>query len=109
MKARTWRVGPYAVRTAPGLSIVRLPCGTMVRARPNADSAASAAALGYGEDVAGMVEDHDLAHVQMCVGLGVESQSLRQAAGLPHDPRLAELEEAAVCAVTRWARAAGRA
>jgi hypothetical protein len=95
------------VQHRPGMCVTRLPCGAIVRARANADSVASARALGYGEDVAGMTRDHDYLHARLCDHLGVASHSLRQAAGLAHDGGLAALEEAAVCAVTRWGRAAG--
>jgi hypothetical protein len=95
------------VQHGPGWCITRLPCGATVRARANADSAASAQALGYGDDVAAMTRDHDYLHAVLCDRLGVPSHSLRLAAGLDHDAQLAALEEAAVCAVTRWGRAAG--
>jgi hypothetical protein len=90
------------VQHRPGMCVTRLPCGAIVRARTNRDSTASAGALGYGKDVASMTRDHDYLHARLCDHLGVASHSLRQAAGLEHDGGLAALEEAAVCAFTRW-------
>lgn len=89
------------VRTGPHWSITRLPCGATIRARPNENSPASAQALGYGHDVATMTGERDLIHAQLCDALCLPSHSLRMAAGLDHDARLAELEEAMVCAASR--------
>lgn len=95
------------VRARNGRCITRLPEGVFVRACPNGDSLASARALGYGDDVRAMCEDHDLLHARLCAALGLPSHALRMAAGLEHDPHLARLEEDAVLAVTRWANAGG--
>lgn len=103
----THHIGPYVVRTGPDWSIVRLPCGRMIRARTNADSAASAEALGYGDRVGEMCRDHDLLHCRLVDALGIPSNSLRLAAGLSHDAHLAALEEQAVCAISRLGTAAG--
>ncbi len=91
-----------------GRCIVALPGGPIVRARANADSAGSAEVLGYGGDVAAMTEAHDALHARLCDWLGLStSYSLSMAAGLETDARLAALEEGAVMAVQRFARAAG--
>lgn len=72
--------------------------------RPRADQGATARDLGYGDDVAAMCRDHDPLHAILCCALGVTSQSLRYAAGLPYDAVMHRVEEGAVCALQRMMR-----
>lgn len=99
------------IRVYPGRTEVVLLSGHVVAGVPqrNDDQAATAAELGYGTDVEGMVEDHDPLHALLCDWLGIgESFALRIAAGeLPEDHALAYLEEDAVLAVQRFMVAAG--
>ena len=88
----------YRIRLGPDWAIVQLPNGRIVRARPNADSAASAEALGFGDDVAQLTRTHDPIHAILCNLFDVPSHSLMMAAGCEHD---------AVLRVQKWARAAG--
>jgi hypothetical protein len=79
-------------------------------ARHDAEQAAMARRLGYGEDVDAMTRDHDLLHALLADMLGLPcSLSLKLAAGLANadDRQLADIEEAAVLAVQEFVRAAG--
>jgi hypothetical protein len=69
----------------------------------NAEQAATARALGYGEDVAAMVADHDPLHALLAdwIGLG-ESAAL-----FGGRPEVEAAEEAAVLAVQKYMRLAG--
>ena len=85
----------------------RFPDGTFCPAVPvlNAESQARARSLGYGEDLARMSVEHELAHTV-----------LAEAYGLPHSPALwavahgeapphnAQLEEATVLGLQRFGR-----
>lgn len=65
---------------------------------------------GYGEDVAALNADHDRLHAALCRWLGIDSQSLREAAGEalgPTERLWAALEEDAVLHTQRWLRHAG--
>lgn len=62
--------------------------------------AATAAWMGY-PDAAAMNAVHDPLHHALCGWLGVKSHSMADAAGEPHDPKLAGIEEAAVLHVQR--------
>lgn len=90
-------------------STVILPGGHVVEGRPQRtpEQAETARDLGYGDDVLGMVRDHDPLHVLLCAWLGIESNSMRAAAGLDHDSELAVIEEVAVIAVQRLMRRGG--
>lgn len=77
-----------------------------------AHQARTARRLGYGDDVAAMNADHDPLHRALCAWLGVDSLSLRGAAGEPltaAEHAQANLEEDAVLAVQRFMRHAGAA
>jgi hypothetical protein len=92
----------------PDWCLTRLPCGREVHAHPNAESPAMAERLGYGQDVAAMTRHHDALHSMLCCMLGMTaSHSLMLVAGCESDATLAALEEDAVLAVQRFARAAG--
>jgi hypothetical protein len=54
-----------------------------------------------GYSVARLNEDHDKLHAALCKWLGIASHAMLDAAGLPHDARLAEVEEVAVLSVQR--------
>jgi hypothetical protein len=94
---------------------ITLPTGEAVRGEPmdTPEYRDTARELGYGDGEAAdryaMCCDHDPLHALLCDWLGLPSHALRYAAGLAHDPRLAGLEEAAVLAVQKLTRAAGRA
>lgn len=62
--------------------------------------AETAAWMGY-PDAAAMNAAHDPLHRSLCRWLGVRSHSMACAAGEPHDPDLAAIEEAAVLHVQR--------
>lgn len=100
-----------AISVDPQGSTVMLPGGHVVIGRPHDTDAyrASAAALGYGADTLQMCREHDPLHAALCDWLGIESSySLRLAAGQPlvaTEARLAMLEEDAVMAVQKFARA----
>lgn len=89
-----------------GTTIV-LPCGLVVEGRPQDTDAyrSTAAALGYGEGPEAalrMAQHHDALHALLTAWLGIPvSFALRQAAELPVDAELAEIEEAAVLAVQK--------
>jgi hypothetical protein len=51
--------------------------------------------------------EHDAYHRALCAWLGVPSEAMKDAAGEPHDGRLAGLEEEAVLHVQRLAVAHG--
>jgi hypothetical protein len=92
-------------------SRVTLPCGAVVEGRPHqtASYRATATRLGYGSDTGAMCRDHDPLHAILCDWLGLTSQALRQAAGLPFDGEIAAAEEEAALAVQRFLRLAGAA
>lgn len=101
--------GTLVAITATG-SAIGMPCGAVIPGEPhNTDEyRATALSLGYGGDTLAMCRDHDPLHAMLCDWLGLpESYALREAAGLPTDPRLAQMEEAAVIAVQRFMRRAG--
>lgn len=84
-----------------------LPNGCEVHAHPDEESPRMARELGYGDDVAALSRSHDWLHSLLCDALGLPySYSLMLAAGCEVDKRLADLEEAAVLATQRFARAA---
>lgn len=90
-----------------GWAVTTLPNGREVHAHPNADSPRMARELGYGDDVAAMTREHDPLHAWLTDQLGMpHSVSLMGAAGCEVDAELATLEEEAVLAVQRFARAA---
>lgn len=99
------------VEVLSGGTRVTLPGGEIVYGVPlDSDKyRATARDLGYGDDTLAMCRDHDPIHAALCEWLGVPSHALREAAGLPRDAKLALLEEAAVLAVHKFMRAAGRA
>jgi hypothetical protein len=99
--------GPISFAVVPTGSRVILPTGEIIEGAPidSDDYRATARDLGYGEDTLAMCQEHDPLHARLCNWLGVESHALRHAAGLPHDARLATLEEAAVLAVQKFTRA----
>jgi hypothetical protein len=86
-----------------GWSVVKLPCGHEVHARPNERTPEMAKKLGYGEGedaVKRLTEQHDPLHARLTDWLGMPfSYSLMQAAGDPVDQHIADLEEAAVLSV----------
>lgn len=88
-----------------------LNSGRVVTGAPqqNEEQRATARELGYGEDTALMVEEHDPMHALLCDWLGLESLTLKDVAGeLPAERKaLVWLEEDAVLAVTKFMRAAG--
>lgn len=91
-----------------GTTVV-LPCGLVVEGRPHDTDAyrATAAVLGYGDDVLSMCQQHDALHAWLAEQFGLESFALREAAGLSVDPEIAVAEEAAVMALQRYMRLAG--
>ena len=94
--------GPYSVTTMPG--------GARIVAAPqdNDDYRRTALRLGYGSDTIRMCHDHDACHAWLAQALGLpESPSLRNVADGIGDTPLTWLEEDAVCAVQRYANAAG--
>lgn len=87
-----------------------LPDGTEVPAAPQDDDSyrERAAVLGYGADTASMSREHELAHVLLSYILGLpESPALRAAANDAGPSDLTGMEEDAVMAIQRFARAAG--
>jgi hypothetical protein len=87
-----------------------LPDGVEVPAAPqdNADYRSRAHALGYGQDSAAMSREHELGHVLLSYILGLpESPALRSAANNAGPSDLTGMEEDAVMALQRFARAAG--
>jgi hypothetical protein len=92
---------------------VILSCGREVNGEPqdNDEYRSTAEALGYGNDILGMCQDHDPLHVALCRWLGLEiSFSMSVAMGDVTDnptKELAALEEAAVIAVQRFAKRSG--
>lgn len=88
-------IGPDWVRTT-------LPCGSIVHARPNGDSAVMARKLGYGSDVAALTRDHDPLHAIVTDAIGLPfSFSLMRAAGQPVPDECVWLEEAAILKLQR--------
>lgn len=85
------------------------PDGAAVPASPEGtpEQAATARELGYGEDVAGMVRDHELAHTLIAEWCGLPgSPTLRRVAtGAPREDADGEWwEEALVLAFQRFVR-----
>lgn len=102
------RHGGTEVRIGPAGVVTRLPSGDVIRARPNAESAAMADRLGYGADVKALTSDHDPLHVWLANVCGLPSSAaLSAVAAHRSGDRLAALEEAAVLAVQAYCRAAG--
>src|SRR5678809_499483 len=93
------------ISVRPGRTVVILPCGKVVRGRPQgtAEQAQMARDLGYSDNVDAMVADHDPLHAMLCDWLGLPT-SITLSGG---DPELARWEEAAVLAVQRFMRRAG--
>lgn len=105
------RFGATSVSIGDAWSFVILPGGGSVPAAPHDDEhyRATAQRLGYGDDTARMCREHDALHVALCHFLGLPaSPTLSTVAGIPvGDAVLHGLEEDAVCAVTKFANAAG--
>jgi hypothetical protein len=98
-----FEVWPYGCRAI-------LPDGAEAQGAPQdtAEYRARAAALGYGGDTLSSCRDHDLLHAALCAWLGLpESPVLRHSAEGRGASDLTNLEEDAVLAVQRFARAAG--
>lgn len=72
----------------------------MIPRHAAASKEATARWMGY-PDAAAMDLEHDSLHLALCRWLGVESHSMRNAAGEPHDAMLAALEEDCVLHLQR--------
>jgi hypothetical protein len=99
---------PYRITIHQYGSTIVLPCGLIVESTPHDTDAyrATAEALGYGqgpEATLRCAQDHDALHALLMAFLGIESFSLRQAAGQDVDASLAADEESAVLAVQKFA------
>lgn len=101
----TYHLGDCTVTVAPSWCVTAWPDGLEVHAHPDgsADQAATAKALGYGDDVGRMTAEHDLIHTLLAVAAGhPHSPTLRGvAAGEPADPDVAACEERQVMLVQR--------
>lgn len=86
-------------------TVVILSDGTTICGCPqgSAEQAETAHDLGYGDDVAAMVAEHDPLHAILCAWLGLPTSYALSAPGT----ELAHHEEAAVIAVQRFMRRAG--
>lgn len=83
--------------------ISRLGCDRAGAPEGTEGQAATARELGYGDDVAAMVADHDPLHARLCDWLGLaDSEAL-----FGGRPEVAAAEEAAVLAVQKFMRLAG--
>jgi len=103
------RFGATTCTIGPSWVVTELPSGAKIHAHPRGDQGETARALGYGDDVSAMTRDHDPLHAALAHWLGLPaSAALREAGGEPVEPELAALEEAAVIAVQKFCRAAGR-
>lgn len=78
-----------------------LPSGPVVYGSPQGTEEQAQTAASLGCTPLEMVLLHDPLHMALADWLGFESHSLRAAAGLDMDRRIADLEEAAVMAVQR--------
>jgi hypothetical protein len=101
------------IEIRPASTRITLPTGETVigEAQHTAEQRHTARRLGYGDDVLAMVRDHDPLHSLLAAWLGLPaSYGIMAAAGLlkPEDADLAAYEEAAVLAVQRFMRAAGK-
>ncbi len=105
------RIGCTSIEIGHDYVTSTLMDGKVVEAMPHdtAEYAATAARVGYGGDLAAMNRDHELTHHLLADALGlVESPVMRAVAfgTWQHDPcGLLQLEEEAVLAVQRYARA----
>jgi hypothetical protein len=66
--------------------------------------------LGYGDDTLAMCQEHELLHVALCYWLGVPSpvmEALRRRPAEMAGAETRELEEAAILAVQKFAKATG--
>lgn len=113
---RTFRGGTkIVVRDRSYGTLIELADGKQIRGYPEDSDAyrSMARELAYGDDVMGMCLDHDALHAALADWIGLrESYSLREAAeGSSPDLRardLAAAEEAAVLAVQKLIRLAGK-
>jgi hypothetical protein len=101
------------IEIRPASTRITLPSGetALGEAQHTESQRRTARQLGYGDDVLAMVRQHDPLHALLADWLGIEaSYGIMAAAGLlkPEDHDLAAYEEAAVIAVQRFMRAAGK-
>lgn len=82
-----------------GKSLVRYPYWARIEGEPMDGQGETAQALGYGDDVPLMVQEHDPVHAILACALFGRSQSLASALGWPYEKDLALREEAAVLAL----------
>jgi hypothetical protein len=91
-------------------AIITWPDGTYVHGEPEDTDEYRSTAFehGYGEDTLALCQEHELLHVALCYWMGVASPVMEHLRHLPQEMAGAEirqLEEAAVLAVQKFARA----
>jgi hypothetical protein len=103
--------GPITVEVRADGTLIAFPDGSSVPGAPHDTKAyrATAEAHGYGADTLRLCQEHELLHIALCHWLGIDSPTMAllrgaDGAGLQD---LNPIEEAAVLAVQRLARAAG--
>ncbi len=103
-------VGGHTIRMDGHHTITTLMSGGKVEAYPedNDEYKARAAALGYGDDVGRMSQDHEITHALLATWLGLpESPTFRNVvAGTPY-AKPGKDEEAAILGIQRFARVMG--
>jgi hypothetical protein len=111
MIGETLRFGRTTVELHFWGTVVRLPSGASVPGMPQdtEEYRARARAMGYGDDTLAMSRDHEAAHAALAHLIGLPcSPVLSTVAGVPvGDIVRHQLEEDAVLALQRWARAVG--
>lgn len=90
-------------------TIIAWPDGTSVPGAPEDtdDYRKTAREHGYGDDTLSLCREHELMHVALCDWLGMSSpvmENLRRGGGMA-GAEIRQMEEAAVLAVQRFARA----
>lgn len=87
------------ITTGEGKSRVEYPNWAPIEGEPMAGQETTAEELGYGDNIAWMVEEHDPVHAILTSALWGRSQSLGSAIGRPYEKDLAMREETAVLAL----------
>lgn len=107
--AITIRFGATIAEIYPDSTRILFPDGAEISGAPQDTNAyrATARQHGYGDDTLALCQEHEVLHIALTHWLGTESATMRALRGEADMQALSDLEEAAVLAVQRFARAAG--
>jgi hypothetical protein len=103
------RFGATTVEVYPDSTRIIFPDDAEIVGAPQDTDAyrATARQYGYGDDTLTLCQEHEVMHIALTHWLGIESVTMRVLRGEADVQALSDLEEAAVLAVQRFARAAG--